>query len=243
MTTLKSGSIAPEFSLKDKDGTPHSLMQVKSKYTVVFFYPKDDTPGCTIEAKEISAALTKFTKSGVTVFGISGGDEKSKKKFCEKFGLKVTLLSDTDLSVSSAYGCYGEKSFMGRTFMGIMRTTFLLDEKKHIVKVFDGVKPEGHAAELLAAVETLKKGGSLYESDAEKPPVKSGEKKRAVPVKKTGGTKKSASKKASSKQSKKSPIKAATKASPKGRSAESKKSAKKVVKKVSKKGASIKKKK
>lgn len=236
MTTLKSGSMAPDFSLKDKDGTPHSLKQVKSKYTVVFFYPKDDTPGCTIEAKEISAALSKFAQSGVTVFGVSGGDDKSKKKFCEKFGLKVTLLSDTDFTVASAYGCYGEKTFMGRTFMGIMRTTFLLDASKRVVKVFDGVKPEGHAAELLAAVETLNKGGSLGEGTSENTTKKSSPKKTSATLtKKKAASKKNAVakviKKAGSKPGKKSASKVA------------KKTVKKAVKKTVKKVAPAKKKK
>jgi peroxiredoxin Q/BCP len=215
MTTLRSGSIAPEFSLKDKDGTTHSLKQVKSKYTVVFFYPKDDTPGCTIEAKEISAALSKFAAAGVTVFGVSGGDDKSKRKFCEKYDLNVTLLSDTDFSVAAAYGCYGEKTFMGRTFMGIYRSTFLLDGSKRIVKVFDGVKPEGHSAELLAAVATLSKGGSLSDDEVVEPKKKGGKKKSTgAPLKKKAVAKKTASKavkKSQSKGSKKSTTKAVKK--------------------------------
>lgn len=159
MKKIKVGSAAPAFSLKDKDGKAHSLAGVKTKYTVVFFYPKDDTPGCTIEAKEVSSTLSAFANAGVTVFGISGGDDRSKAKFCEKYDLKVTLLSDPDFSVAKAYESYGEKKFMGRAYLGIMRNTFLIDASKKIVQIFDGVKPEGHAAELLEAVASLG-GGS-----------------------------------------------------------------------------------
>lgn len=202
---ITTGAKAPLFALKDKDGKTHSLSEVSSKYTVVFFYPKDDTPGCTIEAREISAALSKFAKAGVTVFGISGGDARSKAKFCEKYDLEVTLLSDPDFSVAKAFGSYGEKKFMGRTYLGIMRNTFLIDSSHTVVKVFDGVKPEGHAQELLAAVKNLGLGTDTSSPKKAARKVPSRKSKTAPKVAKTG------SKKAAKKVAKKVAKKKATK--------------------------------
>ena len=150
---LKVGDKAPEFRLKDKDGKVHQLET--NKYTVVYFYPKDDTPGCTIEAKEFTKDLKEFEKLGIEVIGISGGDEKSKTKFCNKYHLKITLLSDTDFSVSTKYGVYGEKSFMGKKYLGISRTTFVLDKNNKIIKIFGNVKPEGHSKEILEFIQSL----------------------------------------------------------------------------------------
>ena len=149
MTKLKIGIKAPEFSLKDKDGRFHSLKNIKSKFTIVYFYPKDNTPGCTIEAKTFSNSLREFEKLNTKVIGISGGDEKSKNKFCEKHNLKLILLSDPEFKVSQSYNVYGEKSFMGRKYMGIFRQTFILDKDKKIVKIFEKVKPLKHVKEVL----------------------------------------------------------------------------------------------
>ncbi|MBI2507753.1 thioredoxin-dependent thiol peroxidase [Candidatus Woesearchaeota archaeon] len=146
---LKINDKAPDFSLKDKDGRITSLNKVDSKFLVLYFYPKDDTSGCTVEAKEFTSNLNKFEKINVKVMGISGGDETTKKKFCDKYNLKVLLLSDPDFSVCKKYCVYGEKSFMGRKFLGIKRTTFILDKDKTIKKVFENVKPEGHSEEVL----------------------------------------------------------------------------------------------
>ena len=143
------GTQAPNFLLKDKDGKPHALNLMHGDFFVVYFYPKDDTPGCTIEAKEFTAHLSKFKRLNVPVIGISGGDEKTKKKFCEKHKLSVLLLSDPDFSVCKAYGAYGKKSFLGKQFMGILRTTFLLDKSKKIIKVYENVKPETHVVDVL----------------------------------------------------------------------------------------------
>ena len=156
MNALPEGRKAPAFSLKDKDGAVHRLSELDDDYVVLFFYPKDNTPGCTIEASAFSKDIQKFTKVGATVIGISGGDEKSKTKFCTKHKLRTTLLSDSDFSVSKKYGVYGTKKFMGKTFQGIRRATFVLDENRKIVKVFDKVKPLGHSKEVLSTIQDLR---------------------------------------------------------------------------------------
>ncbi|MCB0337093.1 MAG: peroxiredoxin, partial [Bdellovibrionales bacterium] len=114
-----------------------------------------NTPGCTIEAKSFSKEQKKFKDLGVTLIGISGGDEKSKTKFCEKHKLKTLMLSDTDFKVADKYGVYGEKQFMGKTFMGISRVTYVLDANKKVIKRFDKVKPETHPKEVLAYLKEL----------------------------------------------------------------------------------------
>lgn len=146
------GNIAPNFSLKDKNGKIHSLNEIKSKFIVLYFYPKDDTPGCTVEGIEFSQHKEALKKLGAEIIGISGGNNESKKKFCEKHDLTVILLSDTDFSISKKYGVYGEKSFMGRKFMGIKRTTFLISQGK-IIKVFENVKPESHIQEVISFLQ------------------------------------------------------------------------------------------
>lgn len=152
---MKIGDNAPEFSLKDKDGKNHSLKNIKSARIVIYFYPRDNTPGCTIEANEFNKDLNKFKKLNTTILGISGGDEKSKTKFCNTHDLKFTLLSDTDYKISDKYGVYGEKSFMGRKFMGISRVTFVLDKNKKIIKIYDKVKPLTHSNEVLEFIKSL----------------------------------------------------------------------------------------
>lgn len=140
---------APHFSLKNKEAKEVALKDINADFTVLFFYPKDNTPGCTIEAKEFSSNIDKFKKLKTEVIGISGGDEKSKQKFCDKHDLEVTLLSDPDFKVSTKYGVYGQKKFMGKEYLGISRTTFILDKNKDIIKVYEKVKPLGHAKEIL----------------------------------------------------------------------------------------------
>lgn len=151
----KIGDNAPEISLKDGDGKVHSIRDSGSTYIVLYFYPKDDTPGCTIEANMFNKKLDQLKKLKVEVIGISGGDENSKKKFCEKYGLKFTLLSDKDFSVCKKYGTYGEKSFMGRKYFGISRITYILhrhylskSKDYKIEKIFEKVEPENHAEEV-----------------------------------------------------------------------------------------------
>ena len=156
MPQLREGQRAPNFKLTDKDGKPHQLQAVGAEYTVLYFYPKDSTPGCTIEAQEFSAKLKEFSVRKVRVLGVSGGDDSSKEKFCRKFKLSVPLVSDTDFRVARSYGAYGDKKFMGRSFKGIFRKTFLVDSAGKVVRIFDSVKPEGHAEEVLAAIDSLK---------------------------------------------------------------------------------------
>lgn len=156
MEVLQAGEKAPQFSLEDKDGNRLSL-DSDSNFTVLFFYPKDNTPGCTIEAKEFSDAAKAFARRKIKAIGISGGDANSKRKFCEKHELVVPMVSDVDFAVSTAYGVYGEKKFMGRVFDGIHRTTFIIDKTGVIRHVFHKVKPKGHAQEVLDVIATLTK--------------------------------------------------------------------------------------
>ena len=150
---LKKDDKAPEFSLKDKDGKIHSLRDIKSDFIVVYFYPKDNTPGCTIEAKEFSNLKKEFDKINCEIIGISGGDEKSKEKFCKDHSLKLILLSDIDFSVCKKYEVYGKKSFMGKKFLGIKRTTFILDKDKKIIQIYENVKVFNHGKEVLEFVK------------------------------------------------------------------------------------------
>lgn len=154
-TTLNPGDEAPSFELEAQDGKMYGPTEKGFKYTVLFFYPKDNTPGCTIESKAFSAALAAFSKKKIRLLGISGGDVKSKLKFCEKQGLKTTMLSDTDFAVAKAYMSYGTKKFMGKSYQGIFRNTFVVDAKGIVRLVFSQVKPEGHAQEVLAAIGEL----------------------------------------------------------------------------------------
>lgn len=154
---LNAGSQAPKFSLNDKNGTPRTLGSFNKRFLVLYFYPRDDTPGCTIEAKDFEKNLSAFTKLNAEVVGISGMDEVSKKRFCEKHGLKrLLLLSDKDFSTSKEYGVYGEHSFMGRAYTGISRTTFVLDRSRRILKVFENVIPLGHAQQVIEFIKKSK---------------------------------------------------------------------------------------
>ena len=150
---LKENTKAPDFKLKDKDGKEHSLKDINNDYTIIYFYPKDNTSGCTIEANMFNKDLDKFKKVNATIIGMSGGDEKTKTKFCEKHDLKILLLSDTDFLVSTKYGVYGEKSFMGRKYMGISRITFILNKDKKIIKIYEKVKPAEHSTEVLEFIK------------------------------------------------------------------------------------------
>ena len=156
ISPIEAGRKAPAFKLKDKSGSPISLSDFKGKNVVLFFYPKDNTPGCTIEAKAFSKDIKKFEKLNSVVIGISGGDEKSKTKFCDKHKLKTILLSDSDFNIAKKYGVFGEKKFMGKTFNGIKRTTFLIDANGKILKVFDKVKPLSHSKEVLELISEEK---------------------------------------------------------------------------------------
>jgi len=150
---LNEGDKAPELNLKDKDGKAYKFKDFDADYSLIFFYPKDNTPGCTTEALQFTKDLAKFEKLNAKIIGISGGDEKSKTKFCEKHNLKVLLLSDPDFSVAEKYGVYGEQSFMGKKYLGISRASFLLDKNKKIIKVYPKVKPKEHSAEVLKDIK------------------------------------------------------------------------------------------
>ena len=148
---LKEGDKAPDFKVRDADGNLVKLSAFRGQKVVLYFYPKDDTPGCTREACSFRDSHSKLTRRGIKVLGVSLDSEASHKKFAAKYDLPFTLLSDPERSVSEAYGTYGEKKFMGRTYMGLHRMTFLIDEKGRIKKIFNKVKPEGHADEVLEA--------------------------------------------------------------------------------------------
>jgi thioredoxin-dependent peroxiredoxin len=148
---LKEGSTAPAFTTTDASGNTVKLKDFKGQKVVLYFYPKDDTPGCTKEACSFRDDFAAFKKKGINVLGVSPDSEASHKKFAEKYKLPFTLLADRDHKIADAYGTYGQKKFMGRTYMGILRTTFLIDEKGKIKKVFEKVKPEEHAREVLEA--------------------------------------------------------------------------------------------
>lgn len=148
---LKEGSTAPTFKTTDANGETVNLKDLRGQKVVLYFYPKDDTPGCTKEACSFRDAFSKFKKQGIAVLGVSPDSEKSHQKFATKYKLPFTLLADTDRAIVEAYGVWGEKKFMGRTYMGVNRTTFLIEEKGKIKKIFEKVKPEDHASEVLQA--------------------------------------------------------------------------------------------
>jgi peroxiredoxin Q/BCP len=149
---LKEGVKAPAFSLPADDGSTVALKDLKGKKVVLYFYPKDDTSGCTTEACEFRDSWTSVRKKGAVVLGVSPDGVKSHGKFKEKYELPFPLLADEDHAVAEAYGVWGEKSMYGRKYFGILRTTFIIDEAGRVAKVFEKVKPKGHAAEVLAAL-------------------------------------------------------------------------------------------
>lgn len=155
MNTLKIGDVAPDFSLKDQDEHTHTLSNEKGKWVLIYFYPKDNTPGCTKQACAIRDEFPAFKKLGCTVFGISVDSEKSHKKFEEKFNLPFTLLADTEKKVVEAYGVWAPKKFMGREYLGTVRTSFLINPEGTIAKIYEKVKPELHADEVLADLKAL----------------------------------------------------------------------------------------
>jgi peroxiredoxin Q/BCP len=153
--TLKEGDKAPELDVLDNAGARVSLKDFKGKPVVLYFYPRDDTPGCTKEACAFRDEYEHFKKAGAVVLGVSTDPVKSHKKFIEKFSLPFQLLADEDKKIVSAYGVWGEKSFMGRKYMGTNRVTFLIGPDGHIAKIWPEVKPEQHATEVLAAIKAL----------------------------------------------------------------------------------------
>jgi peroxiredoxin Q/BCP len=148
---LKEGSTAPAFKSTDADGKTVKLADFRGQKVVLYFYPKDDTPGCTKEACSFRDAFADFKKRGIKVLGVSLDNEASHQKFAKKYKLPFPVQADTDRSISAAYGTYGQKKFIGRTYMGVHRMTFLIDEKGKIKRIFEKVKPEEHAREVLEA--------------------------------------------------------------------------------------------
>jgi thioredoxin-dependent peroxiredoxin len=153
--SLAVGQKAPAFTLQDQAGTEHSLKDYAGSWVLLYFYPKDDTPGCTKEACSFRDNLPKFKKVDAKVFGVSVDSVKSHAKFAEKFALLFTLLADTENTMVSDYGVWGKKKFMGREYMGTMRTSFLVDPKGNIAKIYKNVKPELHADEVLADLKEV----------------------------------------------------------------------------------------
>ncbi|HLF68080.1 MAG TPA: thioredoxin-dependent thiol peroxidase [Gaiellaceae bacterium] len=149
---VEQGQPAPDFTLASDAGEPIRLSSHRGKPVVLFFYPKDDTPGCTVQACGIRDAWEEFEKRGVVVLGVSPDDPASHVKFREKYGLPFTLLADEDHSVSETYGVWVEKSMNGKTYMGIERSTFVIDPDGSVVKVMRRVKPDTHVEEVLAAL-------------------------------------------------------------------------------------------
>jgi peroxiredoxin Q/BCP len=147
---LKAGDAAPKFTVATNGGGKISLADYKGQNVILYFYPKDDTPGCTKEACAFRDHFTDFRKRGAVILGVSPDPVKKHDKFVEKFKLPFTLLADEDKKIVEAYGVWGEKSFMGRKYLGTHRVTFLIGPDGKIKKIWPAVKPEEHAAEVLA---------------------------------------------------------------------------------------------
>ena len=150
---VEEGKPAPDFELTSDSGGTVKLSDLRGKPVVLYFYPKDDTPGCTTQACGIRDAYGEFQAAGAIVLGVSPDSEASHVKFKEKFGLPFDLLADTDHAVSEAYGVWGEKKYMGRTYMGVSRSTFVIGADGNVKRIMENVKPDSHADDVL---ETLK---------------------------------------------------------------------------------------
>ena len=146
---LNVGDIAPDFTGKDENGEDVKLSDLLGQKVVLYFYPKDDTPGCTKEACSLRDNFSALTAENIKVLGVSTDNEKSHQKFIAKYDLPFTLLADTDHAIADLYGSYGEKTFMGKTYNGVLRKTFLIAENGTIKKIFDKVKVAEHADEVL----------------------------------------------------------------------------------------------
>lgn len=153
---IEEGQIAPDFEVPASNGKSVKLSQHKGHTVVLFFYPKDDTSGCTTEAKDFTTLIDQFKMAGAEVFGISPDSVASHRKFAKKHELRVTLASDEDKAVATAYGVWVEKSMYGKKYMGVERSTFLMDKTGRIAKVWKKVKVPGHAAEVLVAAQASK---------------------------------------------------------------------------------------
>jgi peroxiredoxin Q/BCP len=153
MTNLKVGDKAPDFKAKDENGKVISLSDFKGKKVILYFYPKDMTPGCTVEAQNLRDHYKELLEKGFEVIGVSADDEKKHQKFIEKHDLPFHLIADTEKEVINAYGVWGPKKFMGKEYDGIHRTTFVIDEKGNIELIVPKVKTKEHAQQILAELE------------------------------------------------------------------------------------------
>tara|TARA_B100000795_G_scaffold85820_1_gene62341 strand:- start:804 stop:1271 length:468 start_codon:yes stop_codon:yes gene_type:complete len=154
---LKINIKAPTFNLNSTNGNFYSLKNSIGKYVILYFYPKDDTPGCTIETKDFNKLLAKFKKLNCEVYGISKDNIKSHNKFKEKYKIKFDLLADDELKIIKSYKVWAKKKFMGREYMGVVRSTFLINPKGKIMKIWDNVKVKNHANEVLEALKNIQK--------------------------------------------------------------------------------------
>jgi thioredoxin-dependent peroxiredoxin len=156
MDTVKAGEPAPDFALAEDGGAEGAtLSRLRGRPVVVYFYPKDDTPGCTAEARDFSCVLDEFDKAEVHVIGISPDTVRSHVKFRDKHELKVRLASDEDTTIARAYGVWVQKQMYGRTFMGVERATFLIDREGRVARIWRNVRVPGHVDDVLAAVRSL----------------------------------------------------------------------------------------
>jgi peroxiredoxin Q/BCP len=149
---VEEGNPAPDFTLTSDSGERVKLSDFRGKPVVLYFYPKDDTPGCTVEACGFRDAYTEFEQRGAVVLGVSADDEASHTKFKEKYSLPFTLLADPEHQVADEYGVWGEKKYAGKTYWGVMRSTFVIDAVGNVAKVMHNVKPDGHPDQVLAAL-------------------------------------------------------------------------------------------
>jgi peroxiredoxin Q/BCP len=153
--SLKAGDSAPSFTLPGDDGQTHSLADHRGSPVVVYFYPRDDTPGCTVEACGFRDNMSRATAKGAVVYGVSKDSLKSHDKFKQKYNLNFTLLSDEDLAMHRAYGAWGKKVMYGQEMLGVIRSTFLIDKDGRIAKAWPKVKVDGHVDDVLNALDAL----------------------------------------------------------------------------------------
>jgi len=156
-TIVEEGEVAPDFTVETDEGATLRLSSLRGAPVVLYFYPKDDTPGCTIEACELRDAFPRFAHSRAVILGVSPDDVASHRKFKQKFDLPFTLLADTDHAIAERYGVWVEKSMYGRKYWGVHRATFIIDPRGTVAKIFPKVKPEGHAAEVEAEIRKLRR--------------------------------------------------------------------------------------
>ena len=153
MTLLKKGDVAPDFKGLNQNDETISLSDFKGKKVILYFYPKDNTPGCTAESCNLNENYDAWISKGYEVVGVSPDSVKSHKKFADKFGFKFNLIADTEQEILNAYGVWGEKSMYGRKYMGVMRTTYVIDEKGVVEEVFEKVQTKDHTNQIIKALD------------------------------------------------------------------------------------------